>query len=690
MKRRILLPIIVFSILSCAGNTTRERDSGIVPDKGPDLVGTRDATTEKDSKPVLKDITEITDQIKDIDVIKDTIPPPPERCNTFQNPWGATPLFVDKSAQYKLDAAHLNVLGNRIAAVDINNDGYPDLIVHQVDQNYRDDPKNGDFHRRILLNVEENGHRTFKDYTVQSNYGVIPGTNDLGRSAQFAVFADVNNDGSVDCFSGNYLDAGTKDKLPDRSIILLNNGHGVFSPAKISDVTPKDPMTTTSAAFVDYNQDGNIDIWVGFFYQIYGYPLCLQDRLYEGHGDGTFTDVTNKVGLTTTPGGYADGTNHRPTYGVTACDVDGDGDDDLITSAYGRQLNMLWQNNNGQFTDIAHKVHFDADDVTDYSDNQFYACYCQNHPGTCNPNPGTPMIQCPAQDYWNPGYDNQPYRLGGNTFTTLCADFDNDGDLDIYNAEITHWHIGKSSDPSQWLVNEQTESGFDFKRPGRNAMGIVRPHSGGWNEGDIYAFAADFDNDGLLDLFQPSSDYPDTHGWLFRGIGAGKFQNIDTNGNVSGLSLERIGGAAVADFDNDGDLDVVVAYSIMRCDKDCEFHTPVVRLFENRLNNRANWISVRLVGAGSPNGANRSGIGAKVYVTTGKITQLREISGGYGTFGIQNPILAHFGLAGNCKIDTLKVQWPNKAHSITTFHNVVANYRIVIDEATGSLTYITQ
>jgi len=674
MNIRIILLVIAFSAFSCSGlKKGTENDTGHT-DTATDTVLKTDTATDTDT-----------------DTAQDTSPPPPpEKCNTFQSPWGAKPLFVDKSAQYQLDETHLNVLGNRIVAVDINNDGYPDLIVHKVGQNDRDDPKNGDFKRRILLNVEENGHRTFKDYTVQSNYGIIPGTTDLGRSAQLAVFADVDNDGDLDCFSGNNLDAKTKDKLPDRSMILLNNGNGVFSPAKTSDITPTDPMATTSASFVDYNQDGNIDIWVGFFYQMYGYPLCQQDRLYQGHGDGTFTDVTAQAGLTTTVAGYADGTNHRPTYGVTACDVDGDGDDDLITSAYGRQLNMLWQNNNGHFTNISSQTHFGSDDVTDYSDNQFYQCYCKNHPGTCAPEPGTPMIQCPSQDYWSPGSDTLPYRLGGNTFTTLCADFDNDGDMDIYNAEITHWHIGKSSDPSQWLVNVKNGDSFEFQRPGRDAMGIIRPHSGGWNEGDIYAFAADFDNDGMMDLFQPSSDYPDTHGWLFRGIGNGKFQDADADGKVSGLALARIGGAAVADFDNDGDLDVVVAYSTMRCDKDCEFKQPVVRLFENQLNTRSNWTSVRVIGAGAPNGSNRSGIGAKVYVTTKNTTQLREISGGYGHFGIQGPLDAHFGLGANCKIDTLKIQWPNKAHSTTVFHNVVANYRIVVDETTGKLEYLTK
>ena len=83
-------------------------------------------------------------------------------------------------------------------------------------------------------------------------------------------------------------------------------------------------------------------------------------------------------GLTTTSGAYGSGMNPRPTWGVTVCDVDSDGDPDLITSSYGRQTNMLWKNLNGtEFENVAPAVGYAMDDEQDFSDNQFYRCHCQ-------------------------------------------------------------------------------------------------------------------------------------------------------------------------------------------------------------------------------------------------------------------------------------------------------------------------
>ena len=84
----------------------------------------------------------------------------------------------------------------------------------------------------------------------------------------------------------------------------------------------------------------------------------------------------------------------------------------------------------------------------------------------------------------------------------------------------------------------------------------------------------DADNDGIVDLYQPSSDYPETHGWFFRGTGGGVFADMDKGGTVSGLAEDRVGGLTVGDFDRDGDQDVIMAFSTMRCERQLQVHDP--------------------------------------------------------------------------------------------------------------------
>ena len=629
---------------------------------------------------------ELTSELSRGDLPEEAVVPP-EQCNAWSFPWSNSPLYIERTSNYGLDEHGLDVLGNRLVAVDLDGDFYPELIVHKGGSHNRDDPAGGVFDRRILANRPGTPGRTFEDITVESNYGVIPGTADLGRAAHLAVFADVDNDGDLDAFSGTFADKNSEVKVPDRSIILLNDGTGRFEPAPESDISPEEEWTTSSASFIDYDLDGIVDLWIGNWYYQYGYLNGLQDRLYRGNGDGTFTDVTLAAGLGTTDSGFDEETNHRPTFGVTVCDIDADGDSDLLTSSYGRQMNQLFLNlGDGTFQNVADAVGFASDNNTDYSDNQFYACYCHSFGGDCDPMPPQPAIQCQS-NYWS-AQDAKPWRNGGNTFSTACADLDNDLDLDLYNAEIVHWHIGQSSDPSQILLNEpaDTAEGWALTRPGREATGLERPRIGSWNEGDIYAAIFDADADGWPDIFQPSSDYPDTHGWLFRNLGDGTFEDADDQ-YASGLSLDRIGGAAIADFDRDGDLDSVVAFSTMRCDGQCEFDKPIVRMYLNSLNGRSNWSSMRLVGRGE-GGANKAGIGARIVVTANGLSQVREIGGGYGHMGMQNSLEAHFGLGENCSIEKLEVHWPNADRTVSVFENIPANYFLRIHEEGGELEFL--
>lgn len=582
------------------------------------------------------------------------------------------PKFTDASAQWGVSADKLGVIGNRMMAADLDGDGYPDLIVHRVGSNARTDVEAAKldpsrWQARVLMNrPAPGGGRTFVDATLDSHIGDIPGeagSSEL-RAMHLAVAADVDNDGDLDLFSGTYTDP-TADpaKNPDRgdrSQILLNDGKGVFSLAPPSDVTPgaNNKWPTTGATFVDADRDGKIDLFVGFWYAQYGLSaLGVQAQLYKGLGEGAFEAVTSAAGLKTesNSSSYSKGKNHRPAYGVTSCDLDGDGASELMISAYGRQWNMLYQNDGkGGFSEVGQESGFAGDSNADYSDNQFFACYCTVHKDQPDcVGVAKPLTSCPspADSYWGAGSDDKPWRNNGNTFTTVCADIDGDGKNDLYNAEIAHWHIGQSSDKSQILRNTTQDKAIRFERLDPAAVGTEVPHpTTDWNEGGIYAAVGDLDNDGRLDIFLETSDYPDQFGYIYHQLPDGKFEEV---GEPWGLHHACTSGVAVADFDRDGDLDVIVGSGTAR---DCGkiWTTNQVFFYENNASQGGRSLAVRLVGTT----ANRAGIGAQVTIRTGDRVQMREIGGGYGHMGIQNDTVAFFGVGACEQIDEVRVRWP--------------------------------
>ncbi len=615
----------------------------------------------------------------DDDVIDGDMEFPTPICKTPEA-LGDGPFFTDITDEIGLGADGLALIGNRIASADFDGDGYPDLLVHTVNSNARDnllsDPQV--IRKHLLLNrpdpSKSDGGRMFVDVTNSSGFTATR-DNSLGRSSQFAIFADVDNNGSLDAFSGTYVDANNPQTDPgDRSEILLNDGEANFAFAEASDTTPgaADLWSTTGASFVDVNRDGILDLWVGFWYINYGFLGALQNRLYIGNGDGTFTDQTDAYGLTTDYN-YDAGTNHKPSYGVTVCDVDDDGDPDLIGSSYGRQFNELWWNKGDSFEDVGVSSGFASDENEDYTDNEFYKCYCTLH--TCDPATSQPRIQCPspADGYWNSS-DAKSWRLGGNTFSTICGDWTGDGLPDLFNAEIQHWHIGQSSDPSQLLTNWSTQDSILFTRPGREYTGLNRTHIGvDWNEGDITPARFDFDLDGYPDLYIASSDYPNTFGLLYHQTSDSHFEDVS---DLSGVKHARALGIVASDFDRDGDLDLIIGSSTMR---ESPYSTPEVHYFRNDVGQNSNAIRLTLKGKGE-GFANASAIGARVKVRTGDRVQTEWIQAGYGHFGMQSELPLTIGLGEACVIDELEIRWPNSELSTQSWQDVPANYHLTIRE----------
>lgn len=615
------------------------------------------------------------------------------------------PLFVDVTDQWNLGPSHqvvlmpdggpfpdggdgyegLRVNGNRIAAVDLDGDGYPDLVIHAITSNLEQVRDGGaQIVWQLMNRPRPGGGRMFVDATDHGFFQLEDGGTDFYRSAQLAVFADVDNDGDLDGFSGTNADPTHASTDPgDRSEVMLNDGTGHFQLAPPTVAHDAAPWPLTSATFTDVDRDGRIDLFTGYWYAYYGQTYQgLQAQLYLGQGDGTYAVGTGSAGLTTTDNGFFDATNHRPAYGVTSCDLDGDGAPELMVTAYGRQLNLMYQNDGlGHFSEVGQAARYAADDDLDYSDNQFFACYCTAHHNAPDcAGVAQPLISCgsPADAYWAPGVDDQPWRLGGNNFTTLCADLDDDGDNDLYNVDIKHWHIGQSADASQLLLNESTPGNLFFNRVPNASSGLVVPHpTQDWNEGGLMASAGDLDLDGRQDLVVAFSDYPNNFGLVFHQLPDHTYEEVSGPWNIVHACTS---GQVVADFDLDGDLDVVVGSGTAR---DCalQWKTNELRFYENRAS-KGHWLELSLEGNGST--VNRSAIGAKVTVKVNGKQMTREVSGGYGHFGMQNDLTLHFGLSGCAAVDEVTVRWPDLANTTQTFTRLDgdARWRLKMGDAT--------
>jgi hypothetical protein len=560
------------------------------------------------------------------------------------------------------------VEGVRVEAIDFDGDGWPDLHVHRGG-NEADDFHAGGVRQSWLLRNDHAGH--FVDVTEASGFRQTRAGTDpkIGRGGSVLAWGDVDDDGDLDAYTGlTNLDG----ELTETSETMINNGDGTFSLGpKGSDLRRSVDESPAGAAFLDWDRDGDLDLFVGQNSDASYFPL--QDQLYEGANDGGFSRATTRAGLTTldwrdaTAEELDQGLGHSNAWSALACDLNGDGREDLMAASYGRAPNLLWmQLDDGTFENQGVASGYAYDDRTDWSDNESARCYCKLHP-TADDCPGVPLPTTVCETdadvlRWNPATDREAYRLGGNNGTTVCADVDNDGDMDLLQTDIVHWDVGSSSDPSELLLNDGAGR---FDRPGNEVTGLTREHdTAAWNDGDMTAAIFDFDNDAWPDVYIGSSDYPGDRGLLWHQDSPGHFETVPPK---VGIDHMRSHGIAVADFDRDGDLDVVVGHSFARCDSDC-YPTQNVRLFLNQMG--GNFVQLRLDGT---NGSNRSAIGARVTVTAGGVTQTHEIGGGHGHYGIEDDLVQHFGLGSACEAN-VSIRWPDAAGSVQRF-GVQAGHR---------------
>ena len=622
-----------------------------------------------------------------VDASPDGGGPPPMACRTGTGWDPSRPAFENRATEWGLGA----VRGNTLATADIDGDGFADLFALDAAGNARTelDAVPPVIHVRVLMNrPRAGGGREFVDATRDSNFLETRSGDAYGRALELVTFGDVDNDGDVDAFSGFTYDPAGADP-GDRSELMLNDGRGVFTlgPELLED--PLQPNSSGSV-FIDYDLDGAVDLASGYWFRYPNFtsPFGQQNQLFEGAGDGSFVEVTAAAGLTLgdTMASLVAGTNKRPLFGTTACDVSGDGRPDLIGATYGRAFNLLMVSDGDAFVDQSLASGVAADENLDYSDDESYLCFCLANPTMCPSGLPRPRYACPGRG-WQPGVTDQPYRLAGNTFSIACGDVDNDGDMDLYTAEIAHPDVGSASDKSELLINDTTSPDtVHFTRPGRAAMGLTPP-VGTNDEGGLSNALFDFDNDGRLDVYLGGSDYDEQYGWLFHQNADGTFTLLPDD---AGFHHPCAHGLALADFDRDGDVDVIVGTSLARtwCTTQWMGTGAAVRMYEN-VSNEMNWTSIRLVGRGA-GGANALGIGARIRVTAGGVTQTRELQGSWGHYDLGHELVANFGLGTACTIDRIEVRWPNATLATDVYTDVRANYPLELTEGSTAVRYLAE
>jgi hypothetical protein len=576
------------------------------------------------------------------------------KCVTASKWTPGTKAFVEGTA----DATLTGAVGYRVSAVDFDGDGWTDLFVRLGGA--ADDFGAGGKRTSFLM---RNVKGRFEDVTQSS--GVRQrrdGNTQKGRPGEVVAFGDVDNDGDLDVFTGTSPIANET----ETNELLLNDGNGTFSLGPATNPFRIVGLAVAGASFVDFDRDGNLDLWVGAA----SVNSPQQSRLYKGDGTGNFTDVTNDLGLKTKSWSSASvddlnkGLGHANSWSATACDLDGDGNAELLLGSYGRAPNLLFRapTPGGAYANVSVESGYAFDEKQDWTDNESARCWCKLNPNDtdCAGVPAPANIPCavPSDAFrWDHQTDRAAWRLGGNSGAAICADLDNDGKFDLVTTEIKHWDVGSSSDEAEALFNSG-KTPLRFDRPGNDATGLVRDRGPiPWDEGIMSGSVFDFDNDGWPDVYWGNSDYPGAHGLLYHQKSARSFEAVPI---ADGIDHHRSHGSAVADFDRDGDLDIVVGHSPARCDSEC-YPTQQARLFVNQMG--GNFVELRLIGGP---GTNRAAIGARVAIEAGGITQYRDVGGGFGHYGAQDDLVVHVGLGAACSAK-VTIRWPDAALTKQTF-----------------------
>jgi hypothetical protein len=534
------------------------------------------------------------------------VSPPPQQKVTF----------TDITAQAGITFTHVaspekkyivESMSGGVAMFDYDNDGRLDIFL--VNSLTVDLVKSKGKTKSQLYHNDGNGKFT--------EVGEQAGVSDVGWGMGVAV-GDYNNDG--------YDDLYVTCLGPDH--LFKNNGNGTFT-----DVTAKagvsDPRWSTGASFFDYDHDGYLDLFVANYvdFDINHLPEFGQgqtctyksipvqcgprglkgagDSLFHNNGDGTFTEVSKKAGVSDPEGFYG--------LGVLTGDFDGDGWVDLFV-ANDSTPNFHYRNNgDGTFKEIG-----------------FTAGTAVNENGSEQGSMGV-----------------------------TAGDYDHDGRLDIF---ITNF-----ADEYNTLYHNDGPNSFTDVAYAAKVAAMSLPYVG-WGTKFF-----DYDNDGWVDLLVVNGHvYPQLPNYrqprLFhRNNRDGTFTEISAQFGSIFTELHASRGVAFGDIDNDGDVDLLIA----------DLDGPP-QLLRNDGGNANNSILIKTVGVKS----NRDGIGARVKVVAGDLTQVDEVRSG-DSYISQSDLRLHFGLEKRTKVDLIEVRWPSGV--VDKITNVGVNRILTIKEGQGKV-----
>lgn len=506
----------------------------------------------------------------------------------------------------------LETTGCGVAVLDFDADGWLDVFL--VNGSVLDGFPRGQEPTSHLYRNKGNG--TFEDVTVKA------GLQQRGWG-QGACAGDYDNDGYDDLFVTYW----------GQNRLYRNQGDGTFRDVtELAGLLQGRTRWGAGCAFLDYDRDGLLDLFAANYIdldlatapvpesglcrykgiQVACGPPGLpggKNVLYRNKGKGTFVDVSERSGITRASGTYG--------LGVSTLDFDADGWVDLYVANDSNPSALYRNNRNGTFSDVA------------------VAAGCAY------------------------SQDGKPQAGMG----VAIGDYDRNGTMDIFKTNF-------AGDTATLYAN--SGDGFCEDRTFAGGIGMNTRYLG-WGVGFV-----DLDLDGWLDLFLVNGHvYPEVErlktevGYkqrkvVYRNLRNGKFEDVTDRLGPPATTPRAGRGAAFADLDNDGDVDVIVN----------NVHEPPDFYRLDQATGR-HWLLVKLVGTSS----NRNAIGSRIRLITADGTQVQEVRGG-GSYYAQNDLRAHFGLGEATRVERLEVRWPNGLEEVWV--DVSADRILTLKEGTGT------